>query len=246
MEITEAPPQPNSSKAAWIVAGVATAVALIAAMIAVSAVMRSDKNNNTNANNLGAFAGFNRPVAGKIQSINGSSFKVQGMQVDTTSKTTFHQVVRGSLSDLKVGDTIVATGTTADNVFTATQINENAGQRNFIRNADGNRGNFDNGAPPQGGPQGGPGGGRFFGGTNGDARIGQITKIDGVTITLSGFNGAEQTINTTESTTYRVSKTATLKSLKVGDSVRVIGTTNGNKVTATEVTKGVNNGALAS
>ena len=238
METTEAPPQPNNSKAAWIVAGVATAVALVAAMIAVSAVMHKDNNSS---NNLGAFAGFNRPVTGPIQSIDGSSFKVQGVEVDTNGKTTFHQMVSGALDDLKVGDTIVATGTTTDNVFTATQINQNTAQRNFVRNA--NRGNFDNGAPPQGGP----GGGRFFGGANGgDARIGQITKIDGATITLSGFNGADQAIATTASTTYRVSKTATLKSLKVGDRVRVIGTANGSKVTATEVTKGINSGALAS
>lgn len=254
-EVPAAEPPPNSQKAAWIVAGVATAIALIAAMIAVSAVMRDKNNNNANSLNAAAgfnAAGFNRPVTGTIQSIKGSSFTVKEAgfngqtataEVTTSNKTTFREMVSGALSDLKVGDSIVATGTTTDNVFTATQVNQNTGQRNFAR-----AGTFANGAPPQGNFGGNGGGGpRFFqgNGNGGEIRVGQITKIDGATITVSAFDGSSVTINTTASTTYRVSKTTTLKQLKVGDTVRVFGTTSGGKTAATEVTKGAGDGPLA-
>ena len=244
METTEAPPpQPNSSKAAWIVAGVATAVALVAAMIAVSAVMRAD-DKNVNASNF-APAGFNRPVAGTIQSIDGSSFTVketrfQGQsattRVDTNSKTTFRAMVKGAVSDLKVGDTVAVTGTLADNIFTASRISEaNIGRGNvFSRAVDGGPGGARGGGPRS---FGGPGG-------NGNARIGQITKIEGDTVTLSSPDGSSQEVKTTESTTVRVTKTIAFKNLRAGDAVRVIGTPNGNKVTATEVTKGADDGPL--
>ena len=42
-------------------------------------------------------------------------------------------------------------------------------------------------------------------------------------------------------TTVRVNKTIAFKDLKVGDRVRVIGTTNGTKTTATDVTKNAGN-----
>ena len=253
VEVPVAAPAQNSQKAAWIVAGVATAVALIAAMIAVSAVMR-DKNNNTNSVNAAGFnaAGFNRPVSGTIQSIKDSSFTVKETgfngqtstaDVTTSDKTTFHQVVSGALSDLKVGDSIIATGTTTDNVFTATQVSQNTGRRNFAR-----AGNFATGAPPQGSGGADSGGPRFFQGNanGGEIRVGQIAKIDGTTITVTAFDGSSVAINTTATTTYRVSKTTTFKGLKVGDTVRVIGTTSGTKTAATDVTKGAGDGPLAS
>jgi hypothetical protein len=252
MELTEAPvqeaadatpppPPPNSSKAAWIVAGVATAVALVAAMFAVSGVMQ-DKNDNANGLNAAGFnaAGFNRPVGGTIQSIKGSSFTVKETgfngqttttQVDTNDKTTFREMVSGALSDLKVGDSVAVTGTTADNVFTATQISETTGQVNVVR---GGGPQFNsNAAPPQG-----------FRNGDGDIRVGEISKVEGDTITLNSFDGTAVTVKTTANTKVRVSKTIALKNLKVGDTVRVFGTTNGNKLTATEVTKGAGDGPL--
>jgi hypothetical protein len=233
-----APPAPpaNNSKAAWIVAGVATAVALVAAMVAVSAVMR-DHNSSPNTLNAGFQNGFNRPVGGTIQSINGSSFTVKETtfngqtattQVATTDKTTFRQIVTGKLTDLKVGDTVTIAGTTADNVFTATRINEANGQANVVRN-----GPAQAGGATGGGPQ-------FFRNGGGDMRIGKITSIAGDTVTLAALDGTTVTAKTTATTVVRVTKNITMKSLKVGDQVRVFGTMNGSKVTADEVTKGAN------
>ena len=245
MALTEAPPEEpsdatppappaNNSKPAWIVAGVATAVALIAAMIAVSAVMR-DHNTNANTVNAGFQNGFNRPVAGTIQAIKGSSFTVKETtfngqsattQVATTDKSTFRRMATGKLTDLKVGDTVTIAGTTTDNVFTATRISEANGQANVVRNGPAQAGGATGGGP------------RFFRNGGGDMRIGKITSIAGDTITLSALDGTTVTAKTTASTVVRVTKTITLKSLKVGDQVRVFGTLNGSKVTADEVTKG--------
>jgi hypothetical protein len=245
MTLPEAPPEEpsdaippaapaNNAKAAWIVAGVATAVALIAAMIAVSAVMR-DHNTNPNTVDAGFRNGFNRPVAGTIQAINGSSFTVQETtfngqrattQVATTDKTTFRRMVTGKLSDLKVGDTVTIAGTTTDNIFTATRISEATGQANVVRNGPARAGGATGGGP------------QFFRNGGGDMRIGKLTSIAGDTITLAALDGTTVTAKTTASTVVRVTKTITFKSLKVGDRVRVFGTVNGSKVTADEVTEG--------
>jgi hypothetical protein len=251
-------PAPNNSKAAWIVAGVATAVALIAAMVAVSAVMRDD-NSDSNVPAGFQSAGFMRPVSGKITDIDGSSFKVQETspngtrtttEVETSKDTTFRESVKGALSDLGVGDTIAVSGTTADNVLTATNINETAAQTNVVRSGPGGGGPvFRSGdgsfgaqaAPPPVGGQDGP---RFFQAGNGT--IGKITKIEGDTITLDGFGGQSVTVKTTSTTNIRVNKTIKLSNLKVGDTVRVFGPMSGSKIAANEVTKGVTDDALAS
>jgi hypothetical protein len=249
------PPPANDSKAAWIVAGVATAVALIAAMIAVSAVMRDD-NGKTQLPTGFQSAGFSRPVAGEISSIDGKSFKVKETtangdtttsEVTTNDKTTFRQSVDGALSDLAVGDTVAVTGATADNVVTATRVVETAGQATVVR-GDG-PGPGSGGGPifnsdGAGGAQGGPP--RVFRNGAGNMSIGEITKIEGDTITMSTFDGSTTAVKTTSTTTYRINKTIALRNLKVGDTVRVFGPVSGNKVVANEVTKGALDDALAS
>jgi hypothetical protein len=229
---------------------------LIAAMVAVSALMRDD-NANTNLPAGFQAAGFNRPVSGKITDIDGTSFKVQETapngektttEVDTSKDTTFRESVLGSLSDLAVGDTIAVNGTTTDSVLTATSIVETAVQTNIVR-GDGPMVFNGGDAPPRlfegavpDGAQGGPP--RVFRAGNGG--IGKITKIEGDTITMDGFGGQALTVKTTSATTVRVNKAIKLSNLKVGDTVRVFGPTSGDKVAANEVTKGVTDDALAS
>jgi uncharacterized protein DUF5666 len=194
--------------------------------------MRDDNTNTTNS----PPAGFNRPVAGTIASIKGSSFTVKETtfngttattDVATTSKTTFRQLVSGALSDLQVGDTVSVTGTTTDSVYTATRISETGAQTGVF--------SAGSGGPPQGSAGGGP---QFFRNGGGDMRIGKITKVEGDTVTLAALDGTTVTVKTTPSTTVRVNKTIALRNLKVGDNVRVTGTASGSKVTADEVTKG--------
>jgi len=262
MELTEAPPEdapaapplppaaPANSKAAWIVAGVATAVALIAAMFAVSATMHTDNANN-GLNAAGAqFAAFNRPVAGTIQSLKGSSFTVKEQtfngqsattKVSTNDKTKYRALVDGKLADLKVGDTVSVVGTTTDSVYTATRITEADAQANVVRGGGPRFGTANVGAPPNGGGGGGP---QFFRNGGGDMRIGKITQLEGDTITLSTLDGQTQTVKATPSTVVRISKRISRSNLKVGDRVRVRGAVNGSKVTADLVTKGADDAVV--
>lgn len=239
-------PAPASSKPAWIVAGVATAVALIAAMVAVSAVMREDDNANKLPAGMQA-ARFNRPVAGEITSIDGTSFKVnetfpngdsQMTTVKTDRDTTFRESVDGSVGDLAVGDTVAVSGTTDDDVFTATRITETATQANVFK---GERpgmafeGGGERSAPP-----------RVFQAGPGNMRIGEITKVEGDTITLAALDGTSLTVKTTAATDVRINEKITLASLKKGDEVRVIGSMSDDEIVASEVTRGALDDALVS
>lgn len=86
----------------------------------------------------------------------------------------------------------------------------------------------------QGGPgQGGPGG---FGGFGGRGNNGTIASIDGATITMTTDAGATVKVITSASTTVTVSSTGALGDVKVGDNVRVAGTTSGTTVAADQIT----------
>lgn len=66
---------------------------------------------------------------GEVQSVSDGSFTVKGIDgtsvtVTTSTSTTFTVTKDASVSDLKVGDSIVATGRTENGVLTATRIRE--------------------------------------------------------------------------------------------------------------------------
>lgn len=90
---------------------------------------------------------------GEVQSVGDGTYTVKGMDgvtvtVTTSSSTKFSVTKDASPSDLKVGDTIVATGKTANGVLTATRIREGAMGGGFFRG----------GAGFPGGPSGQDGG----------------------------------------------------------------------------------------
>ena len=237
-EMVPAPKQ--DLRKTWIIAGAATIIALAAAMVGVKAL--DHKSTPVAAANTVGNANFQRPTAGTITAIGASSLTVKetdfngstsSVNVTTSKSTTYHASVDGAISDLKKGDNIVATGTTADGVLTATRIS----QAEFARpqfSAEG-------GGPPPGANADG-GSTRVFGGGNFTA--GEIASIDGTTITITDPAGTTTTVKTTDATKIVVTKTIGFKDLKVGDAVRVAGDASGGTVKATDVTKGDVGGGL--
>ncbi len=256
--------QPNPART-WMIAGVASLAVLGAGVFGVKAFARND---NADANTLNASA--NSPAgsatvrqfgnAGKITHIDGDSFTLQTtdfsgntstVKVSTDGKTKFRETVKGAVADLKVGQTIIANGTTADGVLTADRISQADEMRRLRNNmkgegTDGPR-QFSGGqAPPmiQNGQT--PSGSVSAGGPPADGTFagGKITKIDGDTITISDNDGTSKTIKVTGSTTVMVTKTIKLSDLKVGDDVRVGGDTNSGVLQADTVTRGDGGGGF--
>ena len=254
--VAEPPPKQDLRKT-WIIAGAATIIALAAAIVGVKAL---DKKDNTpvqaaSSNSpTGAFA--QRPTAGTITDINGSSFTVKAtdfngstsnVKVTTSRDTTYSDSVEGAVSDLKKGDTVIATGTTTDGVFTATRITEAQLIQRRANNGNGKGGAYGGDGPgffTQGGPPPGAdnssGSARIGpGGANGENfATGEIQSISGDTITVATPDGSTSTIKTTSATKVIVNKTIKFKDLKVGDTVRVTGDDSKGTVSATEVTRG--------
>lgn len=235
------PAAPPSQKRTWVIAAVCSVVAALATVVGVK-VLGGDSGDATTLSASPSVARFGN--AGKITKISGDSFTLQSqtfngqtetVEVSTNGDTTFHDVVAGSLLSLKVGQSIVAMGTTTDGVFTATRISpaEGMGQRRV------------NGTPPPNAagqmPPGnvtGEGPRVFQSGDAGTFAAGEITKIEGNTITVKNLDGTTSTISVTDTTAVMVSKTIALKDLKVGDDVRVDGETKSNVLQAENVTRG--------
>jgi hypothetical protein len=87
-------------------------------------------------------------------------------------------------------------------------------------------------AGPGGG--GGPGGFRGPGGGRGNA--GTIARIDGSTIKMTTEAGATVSVTTSAATTVSISSTGRLADVRVGDNVRVAGTTSGATLAADQIT----------
>lgn len=82
---------------------------------------------------------------------------------------------------------------------------------------------------------GGPGGaGRFDGRGGGNA--GTIASIGGSTIKMTTQDGTSVNVTTSASTTVSLSTTGALTDVRVGDNVRVVGTTSGTSVAADAIT----------
>ncbi len=91
----------------------------------------------------------------------------------------------------------------------------------------------------RGGPGGGPGRFGGFGGPGGFGGRGDngtIASIDGSTIKLTTKAGTTVNVVTSASTTVSVSSTGAVSDVKVGDNVRVLGTTSGTTVAADQIT----------
>lgn len=79
----------------------------------------------------------------------------------------------------------------------------------------------------------------FGGGAGGGFTSGEITAIDGSTVTIKASDGSTVTVSTTDGTTVRTTTDASVSDLGVGDTVTVIGSTDSSgTVTAQAITEG--------
>lgn len=86
-----------------------------------------------------------------------------------------------------------------------------------------------------GGNAGGPGGAGGFGG-RGAGNAGTIASIDGSSLKMTTMAGTTVNVKTSAATTVSISSTGQLTDVRVGDNVRVGGTTSGTTVAATSIT----------
>jgi hypothetical protein len=86
------------------------------------------------------------------------------------------------------------------------------------------------------GGAGGPGGAGGFGGPGGRGDGGTIASIDGSTLKMTTQAGSTVSVVTSATTTVSLSSTGALSDVKVGDNVRITGTTSGTTVAADSIT----------
>lgn len=127
-----------------IVAAVVLALALIAVVIALVATNVHHRMNNTARMNSSSYmqsrdgtkgeapakrfmgtgdrADSSTRVSGVVTAVNGDDISVAGNGKTITIKKSSSTTIRGTSTTVSVNDTIFASGTTSDNVFTATTI----------------------------------------------------------------------------------------------------------------------------
>ncbi|NTW03331.1 MAG: hypothetical protein HGA19_18995 [Oscillochloris sp.] len=161
-------------------------------------------------------------AVGQIASVSGSTITINGSKdttkdILTTGSTTFTlDGNSASLSDIAADQFIMAEGTTdTSGVFTATSVQASASQ-------------------PQAGP-GGPGGSPMQ--DDGTRSGGEVSGINGATITISGRDNASKDILTTSDTTFTLdNNSASLSDIAAGQFVMAEGTTDASGAfTATSV-----------
>ena len=188
-----------------------------------------------------------RGTRGTIRTIDGSTLTVatdqQGatdVTVATSTDTKVTETVTGTLSDVKVGDTVTVQGTTSGDTVAATDgdrprhpgarpAEARAGAAKPHRGRPSERGDD----PEQG--QGGQGGN---GRQGGPGTIGQVTAVSGSTLTVTTLQGSTVTVTTTADTQVMVTRDIGLSDLAVGDTVTVTGPLDGSTVAATAIRKG--------
>jgi Domain of unknown function (DUF5666) len=169
-----------------------------------------------------------RPGAsGKIAAVSGKTLQVQSQQdgqvaVTYTGSTTFTRQVSAALSDVKVGDCVMASAamtsgapasSTGSLAATTVRITQ-AVNGSCAGGPGGFRGQRPSGAPSGGPGQRGPGG---FGG----GAFGTVTAVSGsgFTVKQASFNGGSatsRTVTVSSSTTYSTTEKATSSAVKVG------------------------------
>jgi hypothetical protein len=175
-------------------------------------------------------------AVGTIAAIDGTTLTVEDeagttTTVTTDDETTVTDTAEGELADIAVGDQISAMGEADDEgVVTADRVMEgelDAGPRMAAGGPPPGAGNVE--PPPDGAVvRGGPGGGA----------VGEVTAIDGDTITVTTEEGDEVTVLTTEDTAVTVTTEIALSDLAVGDTVAVLGAEDGDAVAADSIRRG--------
>jgi len=202
-------------------------------------------------------------ASGEITAIDGTTLTVKDRQnksvkVTTTASTRITIEKTVMVSDIAKGDRISVNGTQSGTTIAASRIavldmqprgNRRGSQGGAKPGSGSGTNGSQNGLGPPGGfnGQGGPPGtgaiGNSVGGANrrqlGGFAFGTVTKIDGGTITISGFNGSTTIVKTTSSTTVTKSVQGSFSDLKVGQNIRAVGTTGSDgTVAATSINEG--------
>lgn len=232
---------PTTNVRSWLVAGG------VAAVLAVGAgyVLGSGGGDDTTTEAAAAVASedqasgdvpvgpggaqFGPGAGGTIASVDGDTLTVEGEDGSTTTvrvgdDTVVRETVDGSVDDLAEGDSVLVLGEADDdgNVTAATVVDNGDTEL-----ALGGGGGFPGGGtPPEGGdftppdgatrPDGGFGGG-------GLPTSGQVTAVDGDTLTVETADGESVTVTLTDDTTVSVTQELSVDDLEAGDTVRVQG-----------------------
>lgn len=255
---------PNTVRT-WVISGIVAAVVAVAVVVGLHFATSGSKTKTAAAVATSNQPGSGQRVGGNlttgtIATVDGSKLTLTEtdgttVTVATDAKTRVSDRTTGSLSDLTVGSTVRVLGTTSGNGLAA---------RSITVGDDGTAGG-------PGGPGGG--GGRFrrrdgntgtTGGGNANADnptggrmvSGQVTAVNGTTITITETPGTRRgststtsttaaettsttvTVTTSSDTTVTVVKSLSVSDLHKGDKVAVLGTTSANTITATAIIEG--------
>jgi hypothetical protein len=195
----------------------------------------------------GGFPGGRLPgVAGSVASTDGSTLTVTGTdgtttKVTTTGSTTVTEAVAGTLDDLAVGDNVLVMGEEDGDAIAAQRIVDTGDQAQVGPGGQGGPQGNGQFTPPAGQvpPQGQTGGQDQTQGTPppgfGRPVSGEITKIDGGTITLKSVDGSTVTVTTGGDTTVTVTEERTVADIAEGDQVTVQGEQSDGTVAATTI-----------
>lgn len=249
---------------AWVAAGAVAAVVAVGAAVVLGG--GSDGSSSSGAapaaaNGGSGAAGYGGQfpgggdframgAAGTVTAIDGGTLSVEGQDgaettVKATDDTTVTKTSDGELGDLAVGDNVLVVGETDGDAVAAQSITDNGDQELSLGGRPGApdgqappEGQMPNGSVPDG--QAPPDGGQGFpgGGPGGMPTAGEITKIDGETITIKTVDGSVVTVTTSDDTTVSVTETIEVGDIEVGDTISAMGETADDVVTAQTIRVG--------
>lgn len=203
--------------------------ALLTASLGAGALALADNSTNATAGAAPTAAELHRPgVGGTVTTVNGNTITVTGRDGKTYTINAGSAAVTKDMtvtvSDIAVGDTIMADGTVDGTTVTATAIHD--------------------GNPPAGGAGMGMGGHGF----RGHGIHGTVSAVSGTTLTVTATNPKDSTTSTytVDASSAKVVKgdgttkptDSTISSVTVGDTVMVDGDISGTSVTAKMIIDG--------
>jgi hypothetical protein len=249
VEVTE-PPHSDKARPAWLrwVAAGAAVLLVVGGFFGAKA-LSSNSNASASPSTANSGAGLNgggrggQPgTFGTIESISGDTLTVKStatnasVKVVASSSTRVTASTTVGLDSIVTGDRIFVTGAASGTAVTATGITD-------LGSSAANPPNGGAGANPN--RPGGTGGGNGPAANRGGGfTTGTVTSTTPGTIVITAADGTVTTVTTSSSTTVTKNVDSSVGALKVGESVRVVGTTaSDGSVTATSISQG-NTGGL--